>query len=118
MPHDQLVQLYQDNDLFFLPSIEEGFARVLIEAASCGLTLLATPSTGIGDLLHSCPNSGYMLPDNNPISAVKHIDRILNGISPLIRSHPSDLQVFSRAAYQKRAVHLLTHCHDMSHETA
>ena len=110
MPHHELVKLYAKNDIFFLPSIEEGFARVLIEAAFCGLTLLATPSTGIGDLLHLSTRSGYMLADNHPSTAITSIDHILDGSLGLTTSDPSDLQFFTRDSYQRRVINQLTQC--------
>lgn len=41
-PTGDIVSEYQKSDIFFLPSIYEGFPNVLCEAMSCGLTCVAS----------------------------------------------------------------------------
>lgn len=38
--HDHLVKIYQESDVFVLPSLGEGMAMVIIEAMSCGLPVI------------------------------------------------------------------------------
>jgi glycosyltransferase involved in cell wall biosynthesis len=107
MAHQELVALFHQQHVCMLPSIEEGLARVLIEAAGCGLTLLATPPTGLADLLHHAPKAGYLLSDHHLSTAIEALDHLIEADWPLFRLDPSGLDFYQRDAYQSRAVELL-----------
>lgn len=62
MNQTQLAELYRSCDVLALPSFEEGFARVLIEAAACGLALVATPNTGVEDFFSPKEPEGWLIP--------------------------------------------------------
>ena len=47
----ELVQAYQNADLFVFPSIVEGFAQVLLESLACGVPILSTTHTAAPDLI-------------------------------------------------------------------
>ena len=64
MPHRQLAELYRLCDVCVLPSFEEGLARVLVEAASCGLPLIATPNTGVENIFTPGAPEGWLIPVN------------------------------------------------------
>jgi glycosyltransferase involved in cell wall biosynthesis len=51
VPPVKLVALYQQADLFCLPSLVEGFGLVLLEALACGTPVVASTHTGAVDLL-------------------------------------------------------------------
>jgi hypothetical protein len=62
LSHDALSALYRSCDVFVLPSFEEGFARVMLEAAACGLALIVTPNTGIEDFFDPSEPEGWLVP--------------------------------------------------------
>jgi len=64
-PHPQLAELYRSCDAFVLPSFEEGLARVMLEAAACGLPLIATPNTGVETFFTPGGHEGWLIPVNN-----------------------------------------------------
>jgi len=64
-PHDQVLELMRNCDVFCLPSIVEGRALVMQEAMSQGLPLLITPNTGGGDLVIE-GETGFMVPVRSP----------------------------------------------------
>jgi len=64
-PHAPLAELYRSCDAFVLPSFEEGLARVMLEAASCGLPLIVTPNTGAENFFTPGAPEGWLIPVND-----------------------------------------------------
>lgn len=61
---NELVSLYQKAALFALPSDEEGFGVVLLEAMACGIPVVSTRSGGPEDII-SDASDGYLVPLND-----------------------------------------------------
>lgn len=51
VPHDQLPSLMNSARVFALPSLFEGHPKALIEAMTCGMTVVGARSSGISDLI-------------------------------------------------------------------
>ena len=64
-PHPQLAELYRSCDAFVLPSFEDSLARVMMEAAACGLPLIVTPNTGVETFFTPGGHEGWLIPVNN-----------------------------------------------------
>lgn len=47
----ELPKIYQQCSAFVLPSVDDGFGTVMLEAMSCGLPVIATESTGGPDII-------------------------------------------------------------------
>lgn len=50
VPFDRLRDTYNNADAFIMPSIEEGYARTIVEAMACGIPVIATARTVAPDL--------------------------------------------------------------------
>jgi glycosyltransferase involved in cell wall biosynthesis len=61
VPQQQLVELYNQCDVFVICSIEEGLAMVQTQAMACGLPLICTTNTGGDDLIDNGIN-GFVVP--------------------------------------------------------
>jgi glycosyltransferase involved in cell wall biosynthesis len=64
-PHGELQKWYAEADIFLFPTIEDGFAAVLIEAQANALPLLTTTNCAGPDLVTNGRN-GWILPIRNP----------------------------------------------------
>jgi glycosyltransferase involved in cell wall biosynthesis len=56
LPHKELRDLYQQTDIFVLPSFNEGYPKVLIEAMSCGVSCLVAKFDGYQYLVRDYKN--------------------------------------------------------------
>lgn len=73
LPYEDLVALYASSDLFVLPSLHEGFARVLMEAAFARLPIVATEEVmGACDIIVS-GESGLLVSNKNPSALAEAI---------------------------------------------
>lgn len=51
LPRAELAEWYRASHLFAFPSVNEGLARVIFEAMSCGLPVVATEQSGASDCI-------------------------------------------------------------------
>ncbi len=71
-PQQELPQMYAWADIFLFPSLEEGYPRVLAQAVTCGVPVLATPNSGAADLLEE-GKTGWILPARDPKTFVDRL---------------------------------------------
>jgi glycosyltransferase involved in cell wall biosynthesis len=67
---DQLAQLYRQADIFCLPSVQEGFGIVFLEAMACGLPVVATLAAAIPEVVPD-RRAGLLVPPGDP-AALAH----------------------------------------------
>ena len=66
------VPVYLKNsDIFTLPSLQEGFPNVLLEAMASGLPVVATDVNGINEIIEDCKNGFLVRPQNSKEIAEK-----------------------------------------------
>jgi glycosyltransferase involved in cell wall biosynthesis len=65
IPADQVRDWYRRSDVFAFPSVNEGLARVLLEAMATGLPVVATAASGAEDCVTPGEN-GTILPERDP----------------------------------------------------
>lgn len=58
---DKMQKIYEQSDVFVIPSFAEGMAQVGIEAMACGLPIICTFNSGVSDLVEE-GKSGFIIP--------------------------------------------------------
>ncbi len=61
VPHDEVLGIFQQADIFVFPTWRDQLAIVLVEAAACGLVIIARDVGGIRDVVKDGYN-GYLMP--------------------------------------------------------
>ncbi len=69
-PQRELSEVYNQANIFCLPSLEEGQAMVLHQAMRCGLPIIATEESGASDLIDG---NGYLIASRSIDSIAEHI---------------------------------------------
>ncbi len=101
----EMADVYRASDVFVLPSENETFGQVFIEAMSCGLPVIGTKVGGIPEIISDSYNGYLILPDDPSILAQK-IEILINnstvrgkfirgGIKTVKEKFTSESQFFS-----------------------
>jgi glycosyltransferase involved in cell wall biosynthesis len=72
-----LVKLYQEHDVFVLPSLSEGFPLTLLEAAAAGLAVVASHVGDVPALVHEGKN-GLLVPAGDAKELTKALLHLVN----------------------------------------
>ncbi len=81
MPQEKLVKFYSLADVFVMPSVvSEGLGLVLLEASSCGATLIGTDIGGIRDIIRH-EHTGLLVPPKDSETLASAILRVLQNKS-------------------------------------
>lgn len=63
-PHEEMPDLYRQSDIFFFPSLREGFGLSVAEAMASGLPVVATRSSALIELVDHGKGGFLFEPDN------------------------------------------------------
>lgn len=74
VPHAGLPDVLSQASAFVLPSLEEGLAKVVMEAMACGVPVIATPNTGAEDVVRDGVD-GWIVPAGDPHALRTVIER-------------------------------------------
>ena len=96
---DALVDLYRSADLFLMPSAKEGFGIVFLEAAACGLPLVAGNADGSVDAL--ADGALGALVDPHDVAAIAAAV-----IAALARPEAPDREALARFAFPAFSAHV------------
>ena len=112
LPHAQLAERLRSADVFLLLSLEEGMARTGVEALCCGLPVVVTANTGVGDLITPGHN-GQVVPLRDPTAAAQAALHFWERIEKGERFVPGDLQTrLSQEHFESSFLNFLTQ-HDL-----
>lgn len=105
VPQEELFSHYLESDLFVLPSIEEGFGLVLVEAQLCGRPVIGTNSGGIPDIIED-NLTGLLVKPKDPLYLAKAMEKILADLcfaeKLAERGYRSAISKFSPEAIQEK----------------
>jgi D-inositol-3-phosphate glycosyltransferase len=76
-PHHILSTYYRSADVVVVPSRSESFGLVALEAAACGIPVVASAVGGLLSLVDD-GDTGFLVPDRDPVRFAKAIGRILD----------------------------------------
>lgn len=107
---DDLPHLYRLADLFVMPSTQEGFGIVFLEAAATGVGVIGGNADGSADALADGA-IGTAIDPENPAALVRAIIEGLNGNAP----DPAGVQRFRHENFAGYARDLVS-CHLLRHE--
>lgn len=88
IPHNDLVNFYNDLDLFVLPSYYEAFGCVYTEAYACGVPFIAVENQGISELIDEEEQNFWLFPrgDYKKLSGLIHQQILHRSIQTLVHS--------------------------------
>jgi glycosyltransferase involved in cell wall biosynthesis len=94
VPASELAEVYSQGSVLVLPSIEEGLARVQVQAMACGVPVIATPNTGAGDLITD-GREGFIVPIRDSRAIRDRLEWML--------AHPTEREQMGEAAMRRVA---------------
>jgi glycosyltransferase involved in cell wall biosynthesis len=107
IPRSDAARLYQQSDIFVLPTLSDGFAITQLEAMAHGLPVIVTPNCGrvVEDGV-----SGFIIPPRNAAALAEAIMRFV--LNPGLRAEASAAcrdraRVFSVEAYSRKLARII-----------
>jgi len=76
LPDDELARLYRQSDLFCLPSIQEGFGIVFLEAMASGLPIVATNAASMPEVIPD-GRAGLLVPPGDTVALAAALIELL-----------------------------------------
>jgi glycosyltransferase involved in cell wall biosynthesis len=93
-----LAQLFQASDVFLMPSIQEAFGLMAVEAMSCGKMVLATTGTALESIINH-PDCGIAV-EHNADAYFNELQRLLDNTDE-IRQRGEKCYDFARKTYSE-----------------
>lgn len=79
LPHDRVVELMRENDIYIQPSLQEGFCNSVIEAQASGMLCIVSDAEGLSEnVLHG--RTGWVVPKWDTRALAKKIVDV-NGLA-------------------------------------
>jgi len=75
--HERMAELYNEADVFVLPSLNEGMSNTMLEALASGLPLIATDTGGSKELIHNGRN-GFIIKMKDPADIAEKLEKLIN----------------------------------------
>ncbi len=98
----KVEEYYMASDIFAMPSMNDSFGMVVLEAMMAGLPSIITETVGARDLIES-GNQGFVLPDNPSVSDMSEKLSFLLKKENRVRMGKSAREVACRQSWESRA---------------
>ena len=95
-PHHILSTYYRAADVVVVPSRSESFGLVALEAAACGIPVVASAVGGLQSLVDD-GDTGFLIADRDPVAFAKAIARVLD--EPMLASSMASASADRAARY-------------------
>ncbi len=76
IPHEELLALYTEADVFVLPTLADGFGMVITESMSQGTPVITTENSAGPDLIKDNEN-GWIIPAGDLVALVSQLKKIV-----------------------------------------
>jgi glycosyltransferase involved in cell wall biosynthesis len=109
--HEDLDAVFDDLDLLVVPSLQEGMGRVVVEAFSAGVPVIAFPTGGIPEVIAD-GETGFLTRDHSPADLAARLFDVMTGDPENLRRVATQARCawerFYRVEiYQKRITELM-----------
>jgi glycosyltransferase involved in cell wall biosynthesis len=102
----KLSRLYQDSDVFILPSYTEGVPKVILEAMANGLPVVATSVGGIPEIIQNGLN-GLLVPTEDAEAICDSVYRLLNNEKLRLKMRESALETVRKFTLEKQTENIV-----------
>jgi glycosyltransferase involved in cell wall biosynthesis len=102
----ELLVIYQDADIFLLPSLTEGIPKTLYEAMARGVPIIATSVGGVPNIIKDSEN-GLLVPPAKPEAMAEAILRLINDEELRIKLIKNGLETVREYTLEKQRVRII-----------
>ncbi|WEN16332.1 glycosyltransferase family 4 protein [Rhodanobacter sp. AS-Z3] len=81
--HEQMVNLYQQADILFFPTLREGLSLAVLEAMACGLPIVATRCSSMDELVEH-DKGGFLFDMNDRAQMLRYLLKLAD--DPVLRA--------------------------------
>ncbi len=99
---EQLLRFYKNNDIFLLPSRDEGMPNVMLEAMASGLAIIGTKVSGLEEVIIN-DNNGLLVEKENPHELYEAIDSLIRNKN-IVSELGNNASSFVKKNYSWRSV--------------
>lgn len=105
IPHEELIQLYRNSDIFIMPSRRETFGLVYIEAISQGLPIIYSKDEGVDGYFKN-KKVGVSVNINNITDIISKIENLLKNYNEFSKNAINECDRFSWDRIAKKYIEI------------
>ncbi|MGQ9771560.1 MAG: glycosyltransferase family 4 protein [Thermogutta sp.] len=110
VPRPEMVKLYQQCDVFVLPTVSDVFPAVVLEAMAAGLPVIVTPNCGSADVVRDGID-GFIVPVRAPDAIAEKLNLLSSNptlLAEMNRNAATRAREFTLEKYTSRLIETLT----------